>query len=83
VPASRAGKFAFALILLVSTAAATSAVAQDEMRQKGNRACSGDARRLCKDVLGQGDMVVLSCFQANASRLSAPCRKFLREAGQL
>jgi hypothetical protein len=83
VLASHTGKFASAIALLIVTAVVTPSHAQDAMRAKGNAACSGDARRLCKDVLGQGDMIVLSCFQENASRLSGPCRKFLKEAGQL
>ena len=81
--ASHAGKLASAIALLIVTAVVTPSHAQDPMRAKGDRLCSGDARRLCKDVLGQGDMIVLSCFQANASRLSPGCRKFLQEAGQL
>ncbi len=31
----------------------------------------------------EGDMVVLSCFQQNKNKLSASCRKFLTEVGQL
>jgi hypothetical protein len=53
------------------------------MREKGNRACSGDARRLCKAVLGQGDMIVLQCFQQKKAQLSGSCRKFLTDVGQL
>jgi hypothetical protein len=70
-------------VLLATAAVSAPSYAQDEMRAKGDRACSGDARRLCKSVLGQGDMVVLSCFQENKSRLSGSCRKFLIEVGQL
>jgi len=57
--------------------------AQDDLRAKGDKACRHDAPRLCKNVLGQGDMVVLSCFQANKTKLSATCKKFLTEIGQL
>jgi hypothetical protein len=71
------------MALLITAAVVTPSYAQDPMRAKGDRACKGDAVRLCKDVLGQGDMVVLSCFQENASKLSGSCRKFLKEAGQL
>jgi hypothetical protein len=59
------------------------ALAQDDVRARGDRACSADARRLCRPVLNQGDMAVLQCFQMNRNRLSAPCAKFLREVGQL
>ena len=55
--------------------------AQDDLRAKGKKACGGDAARLCKGLTGDG--VVLSCFQENQSRLSAACRKFLVDVGQL
>jgi hypothetical protein len=85
VPVSRARTFASATLVLLTVIAAvpTSSYAQDELREKGNRACSGDARRICKHVLGQGDMIVLQCFQQNKSKLSGSCRKFLIEVGQL
>jgi hypothetical protein len=84
VPEFRARLFASAaLVLLTAAAVPTPSSAQDEIREKGNRACSGDARRLCKNVLGQGDMVVLQCFQQRKSQLSGSCRKFLTEVGQL
>ena len=57
--------------------------AQDDIRARGEKACKGDAARLCKDVLEAGDMSVLACFQKNQSRLSASCRKFLTEQGQI
>jgi hypothetical protein len=57
--------------------------AQDDVRARGERACKGDASRLCKDVLEAGDSAVLACFQKNQERLSAPCRKFLAEQGQI
>jgi hypothetical protein len=52
-------------------------------RGRGNDACTKDAARLCKKFFGQGDFVILSCFQRSASRLSPPCRKFLTSIGQL
>jgi hypothetical protein len=79
----RARMLASTLVLLTTAAVSTPSQAQDELREKGNRACSGDARRLCKNVLGQGDMVVLQCFQEHKARLSGSCRKFLIEVGQL
>ena len=58
------------------------AVAQDA-RERGDKACRGDVRRLCKSVLDQGDMAILSCLQTNRSKLSGTCTKFLQEVGQL
>ncbi|EJW12093.1 hypothetical protein A33M_2397 [Rhodovulum sp. PH10] len=45
------------------------------------QACERDAKRLCKDYLGD-DMAVLSCFQAKRSRLSPGCRGVLEKYGQ-
>ncbi len=83
MPVSRTAKFVSALALLTAIAASAPGHAQDDMRAKGDRACKNDAVKLCKDILGQGDMIVLSCFQANKARLSASCRKFLVDVGQL
>ena len=57
--------------------------AQDDMRKRGDRACGHDAKRVCKKFNGQGDMAMLSCFQANKVRLSRSCRAFLTGIGQL
>jgi hypothetical protein len=57
--------------------------AQDDMRARGDRACGVDAKRVCKKFNGQGDMVMLSCFQQNKVRLSRSCSKFLTSIGQL
>jgi hypothetical protein len=55
----------------------------DDPRARGDRACKGDASRLCRKLIEQGDMAVLACLQENARRLSGTCRKFLQEQGQL
>jgi hypothetical protein len=51
--------------------------------QQGQDACRGDAIRLCKPVLGQGNMAVLGCFRSHAGRLSRGCRALLASYGQL
>jgi hypothetical protein len=56
---------------------------QDPMRAKGDKACNGDAKKICSKFFGQGDMAMLSCFQQNAPRLSRSCHSFLVEVGQL
>jgi len=60
----------------------TIALAQSE-RERGDKACRGDVQRLCKSVVDQGDLAVLSCLQANQTKLSGNCTKFLKEVGQL
>jgi hypothetical protein len=52
-------------------------------QQQGRDVCRGDAIRLCKPVLGQGNMAVLSCFRGHAGRLSRGCRALLASYGQL
>jgi hypothetical protein len=81
----RSKLFAFAALAL-SVAVTTSLVpahAQDDQRARGDKACNGDAKKLCSKFFGQGDMVILQCFQTNKTRLSASCKKFLTEVGQL
>jgi hypothetical protein len=78
-------KFLALIALSISTLLIASAPsqAQDDMRARGDRACGHDAKRVCKKFNGQGDMAMLSCFQANKVRLSRSCRAFLTGIGQL
>ena len=73
------------MVAIGVTLAPAIAAAQDthQNRRRGNDACTPDAERLCKKFFGQGDMVILKCFQDSRTHLSAPCRKFLTEIGQL
>lgn len=52
-------------------------------RRQGESECGGDARRLCRSVLSQGDFAVLGCFKARARFLSRGCRALLVSYGQL
>ena len=52
-------------------------------QQPGSDVCRGDAVRLCKPVLGQGNMAVLGCFRSRARSLSRGCRALLQGYGQL
>jgi hypothetical protein len=58
------------------------ATAQND-RERGDKACRGDVRRLCKAVIEQGDLAVLNCLQTNRTKLHGTCTKFLKEVGQL
>jgi hypothetical protein len=58
-----------------------SALAQDDIRREGERACGSDHRRLCKKV--QGDMAVLGCMQQAKAKLTGKCKKFLASIGQI
>jgi hypothetical protein len=57
------------------------ALAQDDIRKEGERACGGDVKRLCKAVAG--DMAVLGCLQQSQKKLRGTCKKFLVSIGQL
>lgn len=54
----------------------------DPNREAGEKACSADAREFCRNVLSQGDMAVLACFQQNRASISKGCDAFLRQNGQ-
>jgi len=70
------------LTVLMSLAPSLS-FAQGDTRERGEKACGNDAKRLCRKVLQDGDGVVLNCLQSSADKLSKACRKFLEEQGQL
>ena len=67
----------------IMLAASTAGYAQDDPRAEGAKACGPDANRLCKHVLGQGDMIMLKCFKNRAAKLAPVCHAFLRKVGQL
>ena len=70
---------AFSLAILVASAP----VQAQSQRSRGDDACTADSARICKKFFGQGDMVILNCFQNNRTKLSGKCRKFLTEMGLL
>jgi hypothetical protein len=72
----------FAVLSIAILCAAVPSQARDD-RNRGNDACTADSAKLCKKFFGQGDMVILKCFQDNRTRLSGKCQKFLTEVGLL
>jgi hypothetical protein len=46
------------------------------------RACNGDARRHCREVLDQGDTVVLACLRQHRTKLTRSCQAVLQRHGQ-
>jgi hypothetical protein len=58
------------------------AMAQSD-RERGDKACRGDVQRHCRSVIEQGDFAILACLQANRSRISGTCTRFLQSVGQL
>ncbi len=68
-----------ALSLLLATISTASFAASGSPAEQ--RACRGDARRFCKDAYGN-ELLVLACLQEHRGRLTASCRKVLRDHGQ-
>jgi len=56
------------------------ALAQHSGTPQEQNACSRDASRFCRKVLGN-DGAVQTCLQQNRSRLSAACRKVFESHG--
>ena len=56
----------------------TSAFAQSMGTPQEQAACSRDAQRFCRNVLSQGDMAVLACFQQNRAKISRACDAVLK-----
>lgn len=80
---SRARLLAAAFSVGVMLAASSPGYAQDDLKKEGAKACGGDANRLCKHVMGQGEMIMLKCFQNRRTKLSRNCHSFLARVGQL
>ena len=80
---SRARLLAAAFSVGVMLAASSPGYAQDDLKAEGAKACGADANRLCKHVLGQGEMIMLKCFQNRRTKLGRPCHAFLTRVGQL
>jgi hypothetical protein len=72
----------FAVLVAAVLGGGASSPAQDQ-RSRGNDACTADSAKICKKFFGQGDMVILNCFQSNRTKLSGNCRKFLTQMGLL
>ena len=68
--------------LLTLPVLAQAQTAPDRGTQQEQRACSGDARRHCRNVLDQGDMAVLACLQQHRTRLTRACQAVLTSHGQ-
>ena len=75
-----------AIYLLVAGCVAllvpSAATAQQSGTEREHHACSRNAQKYCRPVLGQGDFAVLACLQRNREKLSASCKKVLTDHGQ-
>jgi hypothetical protein len=70
-------------ITLSSLALSSAAFAQmSRGTPEEQRACSRDAQRFCREVIAQGDLAVLGCFQQNRAKISRACDAVLKGHGQ-
>jgi hypothetical protein len=74
----RSVSLVFAVFLLSSAAFAQSQYPQENTPE--DRACRGDARRLCKDDIPD-QFKVGSCLQMNKEKLSRSCKEMLATHG--
>ena len=58
------------------------AFAASAQQRPGQDACARDVSRFCRPYINQGDMVVLSCLQANRARISRACNNVLIANGR-
>ncbi len=73
----------FLLVLSVlSASVSTGALAQHSGTDAEQKACARDVQKLCRKVMDQGDLVILSCLKENRSQISKPCNDVLISHGQ-
>ena len=83
-------KFVLALALLSSTSAAFAQGLPLPLPLPGARsgtaeeqaACNRDVQRHCRNVINQGDFVILACLQQNRAQISPACNQVLKNHGQ-
>jgi hypothetical protein len=78
-------QFVLALALVSSTSAAFAQTAPQPPRSgtpEEQAACNRDVQRHCRNVVNQGDFVILACLQQNRTQISAACNQVLKNHGQ-
>jgi hypothetical protein len=77
----------FLLVLsMLSASVSTGAFAQGQGTHGGTdaeqKACARDVQKLCRTVMDQGDLVILSCLKENRPKISKACNDVLVSHGQ-
>ena len=76
----------FLALTLVSATASTGALAQQMQNRGGTeaeqKACARDVQKLCRGMMDQGDLVILSCLKENRPKISKACNAVLVSHGQ-
>lgn len=72
------------LTALVLASVSTSALAQPARggTPEEQKACAKDVSRFCRELMNEGDFVILSCLQQNRPKISPACNKVLTDHGQ-
>ncbi len=74
------------LILAITLSSLSLSTAASAQGMRGTpeeqRACTRDAQRFCRELIAQGDLAVLGCFQQNRAKISRACDAVLRSHGQ-
>ncbi len=68
-----------ALLALMATSAFAQSRGGTDAEQK---ACARDVQKLCRSVMNDPDLVVLSCLQQNRPKISKACNAVLVSHGQ-
>ncbi|OYU88447.1 MAG: hypothetical protein CFE29_19290 [Bradyrhizobiaceae bacterium PARB1] len=73
-------------LTVITASASTGALAQQIQNRGGTeaeqKACSRDVQKLCRHVMDQGDLVILSCLKENRPKISKTCNDVLVSHGQ-
>ena len=71
-------------LTLLSLTVSTEAFAQAQRSgtPEEQKACTRDVQRLCRPVIDQGDLVILSCLQQNRAKITPACDQVLKSHGQ-
>ena len=76
----------FLALTLLSATASTGALAQQMQNRGGTEAeqmaCARDVQKLCRGMMDQGDLVILSCLKENRPKISKACNAVLVSHGQ-
>ncbi len=74
-------------LTVITASASTGALAQQQTQGRSGteaeqKACSRDVQKLCRTVMDQGDLVILSCLKENRPKISKACNAVLVSHGQ-
>ena len=75
-------KLLLALTLLSIPLSSQAFAQQRSGTAEEQKACTRDVQKLCRSVMDQGDLVILSCLKENRPKISKACNDVLVSHGQ-